>query len=146
MTQAARNLTDAEDGFLREKRYLIHDRDPLFTQDFQNALAASGVKSVKLPPLSPNLNAHAECLFGRSRNRAWTGSSCLGHPGLRHPQFYLHEFDQHQPLLEWFPASITTIARERRPLTTDHIFRGAQRYLLSGANGPCFGRPAHERL
>jgi len=26
--QVARNLTDSVDGFLRSKRYLIHDRDP----------------------------------------------------------------------------------------------------------------------
>jgi hypothetical protein len=29
MTQIARNLTDAIDGLLAGKRYLIHDRDPL---------------------------------------------------------------------------------------------------------------------
>ena len=31
MKQVARNLTDMWDGFLLGKRYLIHDRDPLFT-------------------------------------------------------------------------------------------------------------------
>ena len=31
MSQVARNLSDAEEGFLNGKRYLIHDRDPLFT-------------------------------------------------------------------------------------------------------------------
>jgi WD40 repeat protein len=29
--QIGRNLTDALDGILNGKRYLIHDRDPLFT-------------------------------------------------------------------------------------------------------------------
>jgi transposase InsO family protein len=51
---------DAGDGSLTGKRYLIHDRDPLFTAEFLGTLAVSGVKSVKLPPRSPNLNAHAE--------------------------------------------------------------------------------------
>ena len=32
MKQVARNLTDMWDGFLLGKRYLIHDRDPLFTE------------------------------------------------------------------------------------------------------------------
>jgi hypothetical protein len=36
-------------------RHLIHDRDPLFTAEFLGTLAARGVKSVKLPPRSPNL-------------------------------------------------------------------------------------------
>ena len=39
---------------------MIHDRDPLFTEEFLGMLAGVGVKSVKLPPRSPNLNAHAE--------------------------------------------------------------------------------------
>ena len=60
MSQIARNLTDAEEGILTGKRYLIHDRDPLFTAEFLKMIADAGVESVKLPPRSPNLNAHAE--------------------------------------------------------------------------------------
>jgi len=60
MSQIARNLTDAVDGILAGKKYLIHDRDPLFTAEFLETLETAGVKSVKLPPRSPNLNPHAE--------------------------------------------------------------------------------------
>jgi transposase InsO family protein len=60
MGQIGRNVTDAVDGILNGKRYLIHDRDPLFTAEFQSLLAGVGVSSVKLPPQSPNLNAFAE--------------------------------------------------------------------------------------
>src|SRR5215472_2359640 len=60
MSQVARNLSDAEEGFLIGKRYLIHDRDPLFTIEFQQTLECTGVESVTLPPRAPNLNAHAE--------------------------------------------------------------------------------------
>jgi transposase InsO family protein len=60
VSQVARNLGDAEEGFLTGKRYLIHDRDPLFTAEFLEILKSSGVQSVKLPPCSPNLNAYAE--------------------------------------------------------------------------------------
>src|SRR5678816_3231691 len=63
--QIARNLTDSVDGFLRGKRYLIHDRDPLFTDAFRAVLRAAGVKCLELPALSPNLNAHAERFAGR---------------------------------------------------------------------------------
>jgi putative transposase len=55
-----RRVTDAVDGILNGKRYLIHDRDPLFTAEFLSLLAGVGVESVKLPPRSPNLNAQAE--------------------------------------------------------------------------------------
>ncbi len=60
MGQIARNISDSVEGLLTGKRYLIHDRDPLFTAEFLGILADSGVKSVKLPPRSPNLNAYAE--------------------------------------------------------------------------------------
>jgi len=60
MAQIARNLTDSVDGFFKGKRYLIHDRDPLYTQEFLSMLAEVGIESVKLPPRSPNLNAYAE--------------------------------------------------------------------------------------
>jgi putative transposase len=60
MAQIARNLTDADDGLLKGKRYLIHDRDPLFTAEFLSTLAEVGVESVKLPPRAPNLNCYVE--------------------------------------------------------------------------------------
>jgi transposase InsO family protein len=60
MSQIGRNLRDAIDGILNGKRHLIHDRDPLFTTEFLNMLADVNVESVRLPPRSPNLNAHAE--------------------------------------------------------------------------------------
>ena len=60
MNQIGRNLTDPVEGILKGKRYLIHDRDPLFTTQFLEMLHGSGVEPVKLPARSPNLNAYAE--------------------------------------------------------------------------------------
>ncbi len=60
MKQIARNLTDCEDGFLLGMRHLILDRDPLYTAVFRRMLKDSGVKPVRLPARSPNLNAYAE--------------------------------------------------------------------------------------
>ena len=60
MLQQARNLTDDEDGFLKGKRILIHDRDPLFTKKFQSTLQSVGVRCLKMPKRSPNLNAYSE--------------------------------------------------------------------------------------
>src|SRR5215472_7187132 len=59
MSPIARNLTDSVEGLLTGKRYLIHDRDPLFTDEFLRTLKDAGVESVKLPPRSPNLKAYA---------------------------------------------------------------------------------------
>ncbi len=58
--QIARNITDPVDGFLVGIRYLIMDRDAIFTAEFRNFLKREGVKAVRLPPRSPNLNAYAE--------------------------------------------------------------------------------------
>jgi putative transposase len=52
MTQVARNLTDSVDGFLRNAKYLIHERDPLFTEAFESILQGRGVKCVRLPAQS----------------------------------------------------------------------------------------------
>jgi putative transposase len=60
MKQMARNLTDMWDGFLLGIRYLIHDRDPLFTEEVRGLLRDAGVKPLRLPAKSPNLNAYAE--------------------------------------------------------------------------------------
>ncbi len=49
MRQIARNWTDGEDGFLLPCRYLIHDRDPLFTKAFRTVLEGSGVRPGKAP-------------------------------------------------------------------------------------------------
>jgi len=60
MEQVARNLTDPLDGFLRDCRFLIHDRSPLFSDGFTQILKCGGIEPVQLPPRSPNLNAYAE--------------------------------------------------------------------------------------
>jgi transposase InsO family protein len=60
MKQIARNLTDSHTGFLRGMDHLVLDRDPLFTAVFRRLLRDSGVKPLRLPARSPNLNAFAE--------------------------------------------------------------------------------------
>ena len=52
MSQIGRNQNDPVDGLFVGKRYLIHDRDPLFTAEFLEMLADIGIQSVKLPPRS----------------------------------------------------------------------------------------------
>jgi transposase InsO family protein len=60
MMQISRNLTDYEDGFMRDKNYLLIDRDAIFSQKFRDTLETSGCTPVRLPPRSPNLNAWIE--------------------------------------------------------------------------------------
>ena len=92
MSQIGRNLTDAVDGILTGKRYLIHDRDPLFTVEFLSMLDASGVKSVKLPPRSPNLNAYAERFVRSIKESCLERLILFGEGSLRR---VVHEFLTH---------------------------------------------------
>ncbi len=60
MEQIGRNVTDCVDGFLLNSRYVILDRDPLYTEAFRSLLKEAGTKVIRLPARSPNLNAYAE--------------------------------------------------------------------------------------
>ena len=60
MQQVARNLTDVDDGFLLNSRYLIMDRDTKYTDAFRGHLDREGVKPVRCPARAPNCNAFAE--------------------------------------------------------------------------------------
>ncbi len=69
MLQIARNLTDAFEGFLTGKKYLLHDRDTLFTNAFRELLRSSGTIPFWLPVCMPMMNGgryasppgYAEC-------------------------------------------------------------------------------------
>ena len=90
--QIPRNLTDVDTGFLNTSRYLIHDRDPLFTEAFRTHLGSVGVETVKLPTRSPNLSAFAE-RFVRSIK-----SECLAQIiplGERHLRNTVAEYTEH---------------------------------------------------
>jgi transposase InsO family protein len=92
MSQAARNLVDAYDGFLKGYRYFIVDRDPLYTQLFRDILKSSGVKTLRLPARSPNLNAFAE------RFVLTIKAECLNHIvplGERHLRRAVSQFVEH---------------------------------------------------
>ncbi len=92
MKQIARNLTDPVGGFLRDASYLIHDRDPLFTEAFRRLLASSGVKTVKIPAKSPNCNPHAERFVKSIKYE------CLNHFlffGERHLRYVIKKYMSH---------------------------------------------------
>ena len=100
MKQVARNVTDSDDGFLVGTRYLLMDRDAKFSAAFRSILEGAGVKAVRLPARSPNLNSHlerfmrslkGECLermifFGESSLRKVTTASLAHFHGERNHQ------------------------------------------------------------
>jgi putative transposase len=60
MQQIARNVTMDGCGALRDCRYLLPDRDTKYSAAFCSIIETARVKTLALPPRSPNLNAYAE--------------------------------------------------------------------------------------
>ena len=102
MAQIARNITDDVEGFFKGKRYLIHDRDPLYTHEFLRMLADVGIESVKLPPRSPNLNAYAERFVRTIKEECLEQMILFGEDALRNSirEFldHFHQERNHQGL------------------------------------------------
>jgi len=60
MAHVASDLTDCFDGFLRDHRFLILDRDSKFTELFKGTLRSAGVEPIPTCYQAPNCNAFAE--------------------------------------------------------------------------------------
>ena len=98
MTQIARNLTDSQGGFLRGMDHLILDRDPLFTAVFRRLLRDSGVKPLRLPARSPNLNAFAERFVLSIKSECLERMVLLGEAHLRTAALhYLAHYHRERP-------------------------------------------------
>ena len=92
MKQMARNLTDPIDGFLRDKKYLIHDRDPLFTKEFRAILKAGGVTCKKTSVASPNMSPFVERFIRSIKHECLNKMLIFGEKHLRYctEQFIIH--------------------------------------------------------
>jgi transposase InsO family protein len=96
MQQCARQLTDPCEGFLLGKRYLLHDRDPKYTQAFDALIKESDVEPIVLPPRSPNLNASCERFVRSIKEEALEQMVMLGERSLYYAmQQYLTHY--HRP-------------------------------------------------
>jgi transposase InsO family protein len=83
MAQVARNVTMADVGFVSSSRYLIHDRDSKFCSSFQLTIEAVGIKTVKLPARSPNLNSFAERWVKSAKDECLSKLILFGERSLR---------------------------------------------------------------
>lgn len=102
MNQMARNLSDPFEGFLKGKRYLIHDRDPLFTKRFSKILEAVGITTIKISPKSPNMTPFAERFVRSIKSECLDKMIIFGESHLRHLTLsycdYYHHRRPHQGL------------------------------------------------
>jgi hypothetical protein len=92
ITQAARELTNGQDGFLRNASYLLMDRDTKFSPLRTFLKTCTDTKVVLLPPRSPNLNAHLERFMRSLREECLDRMIFFGDQSLRRA---LKEFEAH---------------------------------------------------
>ena len=102
MLQIGRNLIDEESGALASKRYLIIDRDTKYTAAFRALLIDAGTQVIRLPPRSPNLNAHAERFVRTIKTECLRKLIFFGQASLRRAVsefvLYYHQERNHQGL------------------------------------------------
>ncbi len=96
MMQMARNETMADYGFLKGRRYLIHDRDTKYCAAFRRIIRDAGVEPLKLPPRSPNLNPFAERWVRSIKNEAISRLVFFSEEALRRAagQYLLHYHEE----------------------------------------------------
>ena len=92
MRQMAKNLTDPFNGFLKDKKYLIHDRDTLFTKEFRAILRESGVKPIRTLPMAPHLNCMIERFVRTIKSESLDRMLIFGE---RHLEYIVSEFVLH---------------------------------------------------
>jgi putative transposase len=148
MLQIVRQLTDAGDGALSGRRFLICDRDRKWSTAVRQLLETSGVRVIQTPFRAPNCNAHAERFVRSVKQKCLNRLIPLGE---RHLRGALAESSRTQPSGPW-----QRIDRwERRPSTqragSPAPARGwASQLLLSCGVARCggreFGRPSLRTL
>jgi putative transposase len=96
--QQARNLTmDLGDRF-DTLRFLIHDRDPLFTTAFAEAFRADGLRIITTLPRTPRMNAICERVIETLRREILDRTLILGERQLALIlREYLIHYNRHRP-------------------------------------------------
>jgi len=137
VTQLMRNVTDAEEGFLHGTRLLLHDRDPLFSGDACATLRAAGVRPVRLPARSPNLNAYAERFVRAIKESCLERVVLISEGSLRHSvrefiEHYHHERN-HQGLGNQLIHPPSTAPPSRGPVQCRQRLGGMLNYYYRAA-------------
>jgi putative transposase len=100
MEQMARNITMEGTGFLSNCRYLLHDRDSKYCASFCELITTEKIKTLALPPKSPNLNAFAERWVRSVKEECLSKLILFGERSLKralhHYEIHYHEERNHQ--------------------------------------------------
>ena len=120
MKQMARNLTDVNDGFLLNCRYLIMDRDTKYTVDFRDYLDREGVKPIRCPDRAPNCNAFAERFVRSIRRECLDRMILFGETSLRRALrayvIHYHSERNHQGVGNRLLEPLATVSSINEPI------------------------------
>jgi len=139
MNQIARNITMEGWGFLSGCKYLIHDRDTKFCNSFRGIIKSGGVKPLKLPPKSPNLNAYSERWVLSVKSECTTGLIFFGEESLlralKEYSTHYHQERNHQGknnrLL--FPAACSNADNKKGEIKCRSRLGGVLKYYYRAA-------------
>ena len=120
--QVACNLIDLESGAMCGKEYLILDRDTKYTDQFRRLIRGSGTNVIRLPPRSPNLNAHTKRFVRSIKSECLNRMIFIGHASLRRAvaEYVDHYYGErnHQGLdnrlIRAVPSSLQGVGMVRR--------------------------------
>ena len=90
--QQARNLAMDLDDRLGTMRFLVHDRDPVFTAAFGEVFKSEGLRIITTLPKTPRMNATCERVIGTLRRELLDRTLILGD---RHLDLMLREYATH---------------------------------------------------
>ena len=137
MMQIGRNLTDCFDGFLQDKHFVIMDRDSKYTDAFRALLTRAGVKAVRLPARSPNLNAWIERFVRSIKEECLDRMIFFGESSLRRavPEFIAHYVAErnHQGLGNRIIQPDGRAAKASGPVRSSERLGGMLRYYYRDA-------------
>ena len=108
-------------------RFLIHDRDSIFSEEIDNMLTATGLTVLKTPVRVPQANAHCERLIGTIRRECLDWMIPFNETHLRR---ILHEWVRHYnrgrphsslgPGIPEWPTAMCTERSDRHQLPAGH--------------------------
>ncbi len=98
MAQIARNLTMDDESLFADKKYLIHDGDTKYCDQFRRILRNAGIKSKKTLPYCPDMNAYAERWIRSIRSECLDHVILLGEGSLRRAvSQYVEHYNTERP-------------------------------------------------
>jgi len=137
MLQVGRNLIDEQSGALASKRYLIIDRDAKYTQQFRRLVEEGRTEVIRLPPMSPNLNAHAERFVRSIKDECLNRMIFFGQASLRRAigefMAHYHEERNHQGLENRLIHGIASVTEDEGPIHRRPRLGGMLNYYYRAA-------------